>query len=261
MNTKLKTASVILVLMVIAGSGFLGWAKYKTSIAKVALKPVLVDSVEFNKIDTAKIALLKNVYSKLNLNKSEFLIVGSMTARNGADTTGRLNNSPYVFSRKGTSFYFKLGTTESINAKGLYVYVDHKMKKVLLSKEKEISGFVMPELETILKTVGEEGFQLKSTINGANECINLSNPYHLSCKEYAVRFNKLTLKPNQLYVRLSNAEDPENNDKDNVIDFRIERSSVISEIGAYTARNIVVKGNRGWSLGPGFKNYELINTL
>jgi hypothetical protein len=262
MKRKIKEVGFIVAVLVLAGTSFLGWAKYKALIVKESAKPVTIDSLVVNKIDTAKIALLKVVYGKLNLNKNEFLIAGSIRAKNGADTTDRLKNSPYIFSRKGKSFYFKMGATESFNANGIYLYVDHGMKKVLIAKQKQIiSDFVMPELRTILKTVGEEGFQLKSTVIGENERISLSNPYHMSCKEYSVTFNKLSLKPNKLYVRLSNPEDPENNSKDNVIDFSIYRSSVISEVATYTAQNIVIKSGNTWVLGPGFKSYELINTL
>ncbi|WP_316815866.1 hypothetical protein [Pedobacter nyackensis] len=257
-----KKAGLVALVLVLASISFLGWAKYKTSFVKATGKSAVVDSVATYKIDTAKVALLKRVYSKLNLNKSEFLITGSMSAKNGADTTDRLKNAQYVFSRKGTSFYFKMGATETFNANGIYLYVDHGMKKVLLAKEKQVvSGFAMPELSTVLKTVTEEGFRLNSTINGENERISFTNPDHLSCKEYSVTFNKQSLAPSKLYVRLSDGEEPENNKKDNVIDFRIQRSSTDSEIARYIAQNIVIKGNKSWSLGPAFKNYELINTL
>ena len=262
MNKNFKNSLFLVVVMALAGVSALGWAKYKASVVKDQVKSVATDSLASNPIDTAKVALLKRVYGKLNQNKSEFLIAGSMMAKNGADTTDRLNNAQYVFSRKGTSFYFKLGATESFNANGFYLYVDHGMKKVLLAKQKQaVSDFVMPELSALLKTVGEEGFSLKSTINGENERISLLNPYHLSCKEYTVTFNKTTLKPSRLFVRLSDPESPENANKDNVIDFRIRISSALSEITRYTAQHIVAKGKAGWSLNPEFKNYELINTL
>jgi hypothetical protein len=262
MNKNFKKSLFVFVLLALAGASFLGWAKYKISFIKEAISPVAVDSVVAYKVDTAKVALLKRVYSKLNLNKKEFLIAGRIGAKNGADSTDRLTNADYVFSRKGTSFYFKLGATESFNANGFYLYVDHGMKKVLLSKEKQIaSDFLMPELSSILNTVAEEGFKLNSTVNGENQRISLTNPYHLSCKEYSVTFNKLTLKPNRLFVRLSNPQEPEDGSKDNVIDFRIRLSSAISNIQKYTTQNIVIKGNKSWSLGPAFRSYELINTL
>lgn len=262
MKNKLKKIGLVATVLMFAGGSFLGWAKYKTAPIKGIAKPVVMDSVQSNKIDTVKVERLKRVYGKLNLNKNEFLIAGSISAKNGADTADRLNNAAYIFSRKGASFYFKLGTTETINANGIYLYIDHKIKRVLLAKKKEvISDFIMPELTTILNTVNEEGFELSSTTNGEIEQITLLNPYHLSCKEYTIAFNKKTLKPNKLYVRLSNSMESEDVKKDNVIDFRIRLSSPVSAIETYTVQNIVKKEKRGWILYPGFKSYELINTL
>lgn len=257
-----KKTTVVIMISFLTAATCLALVRYHQFSFVQAKKVVLKKAQIEAELDTAKLSLLSRVYKNLNLNRDEFLIEGSISANNGADTTERLNNLDYIFSKKGSMFYYKLGVTETINANGLNIFIDHGAKKIMLSKEKKVvPAASLPDFTELIKKVKEEGFKILDSKTGDTEQITLSNPYHLTCKEYTVAFNSTTLVPQRMYTRLTNFSDPENSKKDNVIDFRISKVESDSEIRKYTHQNIVKKEKNGWRLNPGFEGYELINTL
>ncbi len=257
-----KKTGIVVVLLLMAGTALFGWGGYHQKSPVQVLSPVPQDTLRSIIVDSAKLSLLSTVYSKLNQDQDEFLIIGTIDARNGADTADHLSHADYIFSKKGMSFYLKIGSTETINANGLYLFVDNDIKKVMVSKEKQIIPNIgMPKLSEVIKRVKEEGYSVISEINGNSERITLSNPYHLSCKEYAIEFNSATLIPQRLYLRLSDFSAPENAKKDNVIDFRIKKASPVSDIEKYTTQTVVTKAYERWTLGSKYRDYELINKL
>jgi|GEM_PF-1688948 len=258
-----KGTGLIIFIALMVSSTFFALSKYKAKDPiKIDKQVPGTDTVTNNIIDTAKLGLLTKVYKNLDPNRNEYFLSGLINANNGADTSDHLLNTEYVLSKRGNEVYLKFGQTETINANGICIYIDHGMKKIMLSKSSEvITGLAIPNLTEQVKKIREEGFKMKSDKTGDTERIVLSNPYHLSCKEYAVSFNSNTLKPERIYVRLSSFEEPENTKMDNVIDFKINQTASASGIDKYTEQNFVKKQGKEWALNPGYKGYELINTL
>jgi hypothetical protein len=259
----IKISAIIFFACLILGTAFLGIAKLKETYIKpeILVADVKKDSL-IQYIDTAKINLLRAVYNKIDPSRKEFLIEGTIEARNGADTTDHLENATYVFSKKGSSFYYKMGNTESINAKGLNIFIDHGIKKIMLSKQKNtISVAGIPDLNTIIDQIKGEGFELTDKKNGVVESISLKNPYHLSCKEYVISFNSESLVPERLLFRISNFQKPEDSKMDNVLDFKLKKVSQHADIEKYTSFKVVNKEKNRWQLSPEFSDYELINIL
>jgi hypothetical protein len=259
MKRSSKKITVIICLLLLVATALFGWEGYRRkTIVKVAF-PTQAEVEEPVVIDTAKLRLMGEVCDKLNFNRDEFLIVGSLSANDGADSAGRLDPEVYVFSKKGSSFYFRLGQTETINKAGLYLYVDHSQKKIMVSAEKTATPNPgLPRFKELIKRIKEEGYSLESRVEGTTEIIAVSNPYHLSCKNYAIYFDAATLVPERLYMRLTDAYEPEDPKKDKVIDLKIKQASRNSDLEKYTRSQIVKKENDKWVPGTGYDGYELI---
>ncbi|EDM35225.1 hypothetical protein PBAL39_13372 [Pedobacter sp. BAL39] len=263
MRKKLIKVIGIAGLLVIGGTSLYAWSVYRNAkVIEVAKDNAIADTLGVAAPDTALVRLFTKVSAGLDPNRKEFLLTGVLDVVNGADSTDNMNRADYLFSKKGKEFYFKLGQTEVFNLKSFYLFIDHAQKKVILSKQKQINaGNVMPDLQQMIAQIQGEGFEVSRIQTEGNEQITLSNPHHLSCKEFSLAFDETTLKPALLRFRLSDGEEPENKKRDQVLNLRIMESATKSDLERYASKKVVEQKDRHWVLSEEYKAYDLITMM
>jgi len=194
-------------------------------------------------------------------NARTYTITGTISSLDKALPAKKMENVPFVLCKKEGQFYYRLGTTETINGNGAYLYIDHKARRVMLSAQKQVAdGNGLSGLTAIAASLESENYKMNSMVKGDMQTISMINEYHVSCKEYAVTFNRRTLAVKRVYVRLSNSGDPLSKDKEKVIDVRITQWNTQADLSRYTSKNDMVKKDKyGWKMAPGYKSYKLVS--
>ena len=244
-----------------AGISYLAWGKLAKLSLTGKVTPVENESQVNSEKDYDPLLLerFRKVSAKLDFSGNEFFMSGTISAENGADSTDKITKVIYILSKSGQNFYCRFGETETVNGNGVYAFVDHTLKKIMVSKQKEvIANAVLPDLAALVKNLKGEGYQLNNEKESGSERILIVNEYHISCKIYRLSFNPESLAPRQIYLRLSNMDDPGNKQKDKTITIDIKECAQKTDISTYAVDKIVKKNNTSWVQAPGYEGYELI---
>lgn len=244
-----------IVLIIISGTTVIAWNKLNSKI-KVGVK---IDPLKVPELDPLIMDKFAKACQQFDPNQKEFLLIGQIMIEDGADSSLTMHSAPYIFSKKGDEFYYKLGQTEVINANGLYLFLENDQKKIIISEQKPIeTNLAMPDANKLLKNLKGEMYTLINRDIDDKEVISLINEYHLSCKEFTISINKDNLQLQSILIRLSNPDYPEDDKKDKKLELKIQKISTKSNIGDYVEKQVVKKVHGNWALAPNYINYELI---
>ncbi len=209
--------------------------------------------------DPALLKKLQDVCNNMDVSRNECFIRGVINSINEADSTDVITGLNYLYSKRGSDFYYKLGDTETINAKGLYLYIDHANKTIMLSQQKNVTeGVGMVDMKKLLEGVEFEEYDVISRAEGDNEIISLINEEHVSCKEYSVTIDVQSQQVKRVFARLSNTIEPERTDNEKLLDIYLTELSTESSIEKYLSREIVRKVDKQWKVNKGFEEYQLL---
>jgi len=199
------------------------------------------------------------VTGAFDANRNEYLLSGTITTSNTSDSSANAEKVDYLFSKKGKEFYYKLGETETVNANGIYLHIDHRAQKVLLSKQKEVvvNNGIMNSKE-LIKALKSEDYELLSSVTGESQTIKIINEQHVTCREYAITYNKSSKKLSRMLTRLTNLNEELSVDSETLIDLRIRVSSEDSKLEKYSSELPIQQGKAGWELKEKYSGYELI---
>ncbi|WP_207428885.1 hypothetical protein [Pedobacter sp. SYSU D00535] len=208
--------------------------------------------------DEQLLSKMERVCSMLDINRPECFVEGSVSSYTQGNTLDVEGTLPYIYSKRGNDFYYKLGQTETINAKGLYIYIDPDAKKVLLSDQKVLTDSSPNAIHELFKQILEDRFAVRTKFEGDNQVITLLNEMHLSCKEYSVSFDTLSLKPNRVFCRMPNSNAAGSTGGDLVLDMRLQTVSSISQIEKFVSKPVIIRDDNKWTLSKEFQGYELV---
>lgn len=226
----------------------------KKAVEKVALP---VDTIFA--VDTVKLERLAKIAKDLQFDQENISIRGNLTIRNGSDSSQNVSKLPYRLIKRGTTFYSSLGLTETLNANGLYVFVDKGQKKILVSQGKKITAQnILPDMQQMIKRMKEEEYQIRENVVSPTENkISLLNPNHIQCKEYSIYFDKANLHAKGVSIRMSNIDDPLNAKKDKTVDFKY--ANTLTDASKLMSARIVKKlGKDKFTTTDAYKGYEVI---
>jgi hypothetical protein len=154
------------------------------------------------------LAIFEKLSNQIKDAKGDYTLGGTIDLIDPVNPVNDIRNTEFLFCKRGNEFYYKLGTTETINAGALYIYIDHQTHHILVSPKKQVVYDASP-LKPI--DVGEalrsEHYQLRSSVKGEEQTISLVNEHHISCKQYSLTFTKEGLHIKRLYMRLTYIND------------------------------------------------------
>lgn len=260
-NVKVKMVTLIAVLMSVA---LLTWGmrgrlfhKYvlpeKTPVKKNTIsRTIMYDSVLIKKF--------KIVAQSFNPNNTVFTYSGTLNMVDGADTTVKVKNVSFLFCRQNNNTYTKTGDAETINAHGIYLYIEHDHKRIIVSSQKSIDQKQpLPDMSKLVENLRAERYEMKNKIDGKNETISIVNEHHITCKEYAITFDTVSRKVTHFRIRLTNFNEPLNKSKEKVIDVSMGTFNESANIEQYmNTDKIVIKAGNDWKLRAPYSDYELI---
>jgi len=258
---QIKALVTIIFLMMITA---VAWSmrdrifqKKNTSSAKI--KPAKDSLNNHIAYDTALVKKFSDECKRFNMQSDPLTYSGIINITDGADTADHINNMRFLYSRIGNDYYFKNGDNETLNAQGVYLYIEHAQKRILISKQKEIPKAPLPDMSGIADKMQSEHYSMQDKKNGGYETIALLNEHHITCKEYAITFDTLSQKMHSVTMRLSFFSDPLNKKKDKVISMVVNRYENKADVSVFPDKNkIVERNNDGWKLTDLYKGYKLI---
>ena len=210
--------------------------------------------------DKAVLAQFQALCHKYDSVGSHYTVAGSLSVRDLTDTTGTLKDVPFLCCKNGGELYYRLGRTETINGGGLYIFIDHQAKTILLSKQKDVitnaNDQIIPDFG---KQLASEDYALSRKAFGGKQTFSLINEHHVSCKEYSLTADSATGKITRIRTRLSNAQEPLRKDNEKLIDVEFSRWDGAGELKSYTnAADVVRRNGNDWLPTKDYLNYQLI---
>jgi hypothetical protein len=192
--------------------------------------------------------------------KGNYTLAGVISITDPTQPAGNMDHIQFLFCKRGGEYCYKLGSTTTLNENGAYVYIDHQNKRILVSGQKQVT------YDNGVKGFGDLGAQLKfehykvgSKVSGNDETISLTNEHHISCKQYAITFDKRNMKIKRLYLRLSNLSDPLRTDNEKIVSVSITEWTKTAVLSKYLTKDQVIRIVRGeWATTSEFKQYRLI---
>ncbi len=240
---------------------FVAFASAKIVANRPVIKPVTVqDTVETINIDTAKLKLFTQAGKAIDFNADQLAISGTLTVHDGNDSSANVDNAVYCFIKKDSSFYYKMNLVEMLNTRSYCVQADGQQKKILLSPHKSINPQLMlPQMEKLVASLKEERYRVvEMPAPEGFRKISIINPHHVTCKEYSITFNSVTFKPIEVFIRLSNLDDPLNSKMDKTIFMKYSEKNDLNEATLLSVERIVAKTARGFKAVNGYSGYEVI---
>lgn len=249
------TVMTVLVAVTLAGTGQLNtwWNK----------QPVAEDA-SGNKPDPAQVALMNELIGWLkpfDTANTSYYLNGLFTAVDKADSANAMVNLPYTVCKNGNEFYLRIGQTETVNNKYNYLFVDHAVKKMMLSGAKKITYTPGVPMNEIYDYLTSEGYVLVKTAgNNRLSTISMQNPNHVSFKELAVQYDSATHQLKKVFMRQADVADPMNADREKWITLEVKDWNDDPEPGKYLdVQKFVQKKQNEWAPAAGYSSYSLIN--
>lgn len=260
-SNKIKSVPVVLAIVGIAATS---WAVqytigHKTNIATRPKVTSHNDSVSIPHYDTVMLKKFKAISESLNIKDKACTYSGVINIVNKADTTQTVKNVRFLFCKRDQNCYYRMGNTETLNNNGIYLYVDHDHKKVIVGPQKSLS---MPDIAgsaNLKDNLTGENYALTCKSSGEKQTLTLLNEKHITCKEYAITYDTVTRKVNRIFARMSNFNEPLNKAKERLVDVLFNDWQYQANVNNYLDPKTVLAqyGNEIKLVGI-YKTYELI---
>ncbi|WP_214073228.1 hypothetical protein [Mucilaginibacter sp. dw_454] len=244
---KIKLAAYLVTLIVFAfyGTGFCN------DTLRHAAEP-----------DKALLAKFELLCKKMRDIKGNYTLGGIIDINDKANPADRMNHVSFLFCKQADEFYYQLGKTVTLNEQGVYLCIDYGIKRIMFSRQKTVNYDTgLKQFADIGATIRSENYQLSSKITGDEQTISLINERHITCKQYALTFNRRNMKIKRLYMRLSNFNDPLRTGNEKIVDVSINTWDNTADVTRYLSKNNVIEHVNGtWKTTKEFKDYQLIKT-
>jgi len=152
-----------------------------------------------------------------------------------------------------------MGNTETLNNKGIYLMVDHAKKEIFLGPQKVVTTPQIVDADKLNEVLSGENYDLTLRTEGKYQTLTLLNERHITCKEYAITYDTVSLKVTHIYARMSEFSDPLNKNKEKLLDVSFAQwdneADVDKHINIY---KILVQDGKILQLTADYKNYQLI---
>lgn len=256
-----KVRFIIIAAILVAACVFTARAVQNRYFASRKTKNAIADTAYHPPVyDRAALAAFEHICHHYDTIRQNYTISGRVSLCDPADTSANLKDVPFLCCKKGGELYYKLGNTETINAAGSFLYIDHQGKTIMLSAQKDLQGDAgMKVLTGMNKNLLSEDYKLKTVQSGGQKTYTLVNEHHISVKEYSLTVDALSGQLRRITTRLSGSTDPLRKDNEKLIDIRFNRWDAAAEMNKYKRPGDVVRTGAGeWTLSKGYSGYQLI---
>ncbi|WP_316800440.1 hypothetical protein [Pedobacter frigidisoli] len=257
---KLKRIKNIILFASLAMGGIIAFASVKKTTSRLIKRVTVSKVIKTGQVDAPTLSLLLELAEKINPSTVNYQLSGEVSYSEGKEGTAN-ESMPCISIRRGDDFYYRLGQTETIQQKGLNVCVDHNLKKIAIYKAIAPGFGVFPiKTDSLAQYLSTEGYRVKlEELSNTESRIVVSNPDHVRCKEFYIRFLNNKHLPLLFFSRLSNPADPDNMLLDKRISFRMDYSGKLPDSLLMVSKIIRKEGKETFSLMPAYTGYELMD--
>jgi hypothetical protein len=214
--------------------------------------------------DPAQEAMMNELLAWLkpfDSSNTSYYLNGQLTAIDKIDSANALNEVVYTVCKNGEQLYLRIGQTEMINNTHNYLYVDHAVKKMLISQQRQLTQAPGLPVNELFEYITSEGFQFsKQRSDNRYTTITILNPKHISYKELSVQYDSVAKQVKKIFIRQAEVTDPMNADKEKWITLAIKDWNDDPDPSQYLGlQKYVQKKQDQWVPASGFQDYELIN--
>lgn len=214
--------------------------------------------------DPAQIAMMNELLAWLkpfDSSNTSYYLNGQLTAIDKVDSANALREVAYTVCKNGAQVYLRMGNTEMINNEHNYLFIDHAVKKMLISNAQKVMQAPGLPVNELFTYVTSEGFSFSKTINdNRSATITVLNPKHISYKELSVQYDSVAKQVKKIFIRQAEVTDPMNADKEKWITLAVKDWNDDPETSKYLGlQKFVQKKEDVWAPAPGFQGYEIIN--
>jgi hypothetical protein len=251
---KLKIIGTV-VILVLCTLVTLAFEHKKQGLPKIRPSiPAMRKTPAFDPILLRKYEALSLLYDTV---RASYTMAGVINLHDPADSAANMKDVAFFFSRSGDNFYYKLGTTMTINMEGLYVYVDEKGRSIVIGEQKNvISDQASGAFISLSKNLMGEGYALTGQLNGSQQTLTITNEHHLSCKQMSVTYDTLNMHIGHLRARLTNLVGVK---KDKTLDIAITEWATEAKPEKYINLDDVIKKEDGkWIAVKQYKGFSII---
>ncbi|MFY0256455.1 hypothetical protein ACDQ55_21175 [Chitinophaga sp. 30R24] len=183
---------------------------------KADAEPVIAQQT-FSRTEKELLGRLFGVFTKATASK-RMLISGTLYATDPSDSaaTGRQD---FRYCRNNEECYYRVNEGEMIALKNMYIVINHAAKKILVSHARKIEvPFQLPN-DSLIHIWEQENYKIVTTKENTDSIISFVCDNHISCKQYRYKLNFSTGEVHELYMRLTDLQDPLNPEKDKELRF------------------------------------------
>lgn len=214
--------------------------------------------------DPVQIAMMNELLAWLkpfDSSNTSYYLNGQLTAVDKVDSANALREVAYTVCKNGAQVYLRMGNTEMINNEHNYLFIDHAVKKMLISNAQKVMQAPGLPVDELFNYVTSEGFTFSKTISdNGSATITVLNPKHISYKELSVQYDSVAKQVKKIFIRHAEVTDPMNADKEKWITLVIKDWNDDPDPGQYLGlQKYVQKKQDEWVPAAGFQGYELIN--
>lgn len=212
----------------------------------------------FSQEEKALMASVFNLYAHIDTCRTLFMS-GSIRATDPADSTADMHQA-FRFCRNGDELYYQLGDVEMVSLKDRFITISHQAEKIIVSPPKKlVAPFQLP-VDTLMKIWERENYRVTGSLRGQDAVVSLRCANHASCKEYRFVFDPSAVSLRELYMRMTNLDDPLNEEMDREMRITLDTWKEGYVPDRLLRADTYLEGNKS-SLQPAgdYGHYELIN--
>ncbi|ASZ10849.1 hypothetical protein CK934_07590 [Chitinophaga sp. MD30] len=224
-KTNMRFIKVLIPFMLVAVIAMTVWASKQHGDWMKNRERSSLDSIADVQLDRMKdeeiLNELASVYRQLDSVKT-FYMKGIVNTTDPRDSSNVVN-TVFAYHVKGAEMYCQLADQEMYASPEHFVTVNHGVKKIFLSGPKAMTMPFRISSDSLRNMVQGDGYKVTRTVINGTAVIRLLRETHINCKEYAVTFDPHTLRMKQVFMRLSDMDEPESAEKDKTITVRFDQ--------------------------------------
>ncbi|NII25344.1 hypothetical protein HB364_09645 [Pseudoflavitalea sp. X16] len=217
---------------------------------------------ERGKKDPAQFALLAELAGWLkpfDSTNTAYAYEALLTAIDKTDSAHAMTNVDYRFRKNRQQFYLRVGRQETINTDQFYLVADHDAQRIILRAAKHVAQVPGIQLNALYNYLRGEGYTLKKKTENGLPVIAMSNPYHISCKEFTVQYDSAVRQVKKIFFRQADIADHMDPSLEKWVTLVFKKWDDDPESRQFPRIQDFVTSRQGkWISTPAYQDYELM---
>jgi hypothetical protein len=209
--------------------------------------------------DTTLVRRFAALIGTVDFAKGNCFMSGSINLKDGKDSLNNLSGLRFLFDKRDSAIYYRIGASEIFNNGQINVLVDNANRKVLVSADRFQQNSPLTGFKEITAKLQSEHYRLiQQHFKGSLNKLVVLNEYQIGCKEMSMAYDTVSNTLKEIYTRTADVSDPMNKTKERRLRVSFEKIGE-SQRGDIPMMSEVLKRREGGFVLKGkYSAYELI---